>query len=218
MQAGKVVLPLEPEDRRQGTKIYPVLKAVAHRILTLICIFLSWLKSFLLDAWLKRIFPLFTYNPYLAGYLTKAWQRRASGNQHLISWSWSASETSWMLHSNDFFSTVQEHTTYHMYKKRATGKRSKSVCKAHHARLSPTARCVVEQLKFLAVVCAWTMPQKCQKIQNGTYIFPAANNSEENRENSIFSWASNSIFFKFPPKIYTVLYQGAPKKMSHSNF
>ena len=135
MQAGKVVLPLEAEDRRQGTKIYPVLKAVAHRILTLICIFLFWLKSFLLDAWLWRIFPLFTYNPYLAGYSTKAWQRRASGNQHLISWSWSASETSWMLHSNDFFSTVQEHTTYH---KRATGKSSKSVCKGH-ARLSPTA-------------------------------------------------------------------------------
>ena len=41
----------------------------------------------------------------------------------------------------------------------------------------------IEQLKFLAVVCAWTVPQKCHKIHNGTYLFPGANNSEENREN-----------------------------------
>ena len=49
----------------------------------------------------------------------------------------------------------------------------------------------IEQLKFLAVVCAWTVPQKCQKIHDGTYLFPSADNSEENRE-SRFSWALNS--------------------------
>ena len=43
-----------------------------------------------------------------------------------------------------------------------------------------------EQLKFLAVVCAQTMPKKSQKIYDGTYLFPSANNSEENREKSIF--------------------------------
>ena len=44
----------------------------------------------------------------------------------------------------------------------------------------------IKQLKFLAVVCAWTLPQKRQKIHNGTYLFPGAHNSEENRENLIF--------------------------------
>ena len=44
----------------------------------------------------------------------------------------------------------------------------------------------IEQLKFLAVVCAQTMPKKSQKIYYGTYLFPGANNSEENREKSIF--------------------------------
>ena len=42
----------------------------------------------------------------------------------------------------------------------------------------------IEQLKFLAVVCVWTVPQKCQKIHNGTYLFPGADNFEENREKS----------------------------------
>ena len=44
----------------------------------------------------------------------------------------------------------------------------------------------IEQLKFLAVVCAQTMPKKSQKIYDGTYLFPSANNFEENREKSIF--------------------------------
>ena len=44
----------------------------------------------------------------------------------------------------------------------------------------------IEQLKFLAVVCAQTMLQKSQKIYDGTYLFPGADNCEENRENSIF--------------------------------
>ena len=53
-----------------------------------------------------------------------------------------------------------------------------TVCTVHNA--------YIEQLKFLAVVCAQTMPKKSQKIYGGTYLFPGANNSEENREKSIF--------------------------------
>ena len=44
----------------------------------------------------------------------------------------------------------------------------------------------IEQLTFLPVFCAKTMPQKSQKIYDGTYLFPGADNSEENRENLIF--------------------------------
>ena len=44
----------------------------------------------------------------------------------------------------------------------------------------------IEQLKYLAVVCAETMLQKSQKIYDETYLFPGADNCEENRENSIF--------------------------------
>ena len=51
---------------------------------------------------------------------------------------------------------------------------------------APLHNAYIEQLKFLAVVCAQIMPKKSQKIYDGTYLFPSANNSEENREKSIF--------------------------------
>ena len=50
----------------------------------------------------------------------------------------------------------------------------------------PVHNAYIDQLKFLAVVCAQTMPKKSKKIYVGTYLFPGANNSEENREKSIF--------------------------------
>ena len=43
------------------------------------------------------------------------------------------------------------------------------------------------------------MLQKSQKIYDGTYLFPGADNCEENRENSIFVSLALKIF-KFPPK------------------
>ena len=36
-----------------------------------------------------------------------------------------------------------------------------------------TMRMLLLQLKFLPVVYAWAMPQKFQKIHNGTYLFLA---------------------------------------------
>ena len=47
----------------------------------------------------------------------------------------------------------------------------------------PVQNVYIEQLKFLAVVCAWTRLKICEKIHERTYLFPTANNCEENREN-----------------------------------
>ena len=52
--------------------------------------------------------------------------------------------------------------------------------------VSPLHNVHIEQLKFLALVCAWTGLKKCQKIHERTYFFLGANNCEENREKSIF--------------------------------
>ena len=59
------------------------------------------------------------------------------------------------------------------------GPSHRSVCMTVH-------NAYIEQLKFLAVVCAQTMPKKSQKIYDGTYLFPGADNCEENREKAIF--------------------------------
>ena len=61
-----------------------------------------------------------------------------------------------------------------------------SIAKPFKGDGPPLHNAYIEQLKFLAVVCAQTMLQKSQKIYDGTYLFPGADNCEENRENSIF--------------------------------
>ena len=57
---------------------------------------------------------------------------------------------------------------------------------------SPLHNAYIEQLKFLRVVCAWTRLKICKKLHKRTYLFPSADNWEENP----FLWVSNSNLAK----------------------